>query len=62
MYRYNDRFGDYVCSPCVDNVEEIFSIRKQLKQRKYKMFDPKEAFEAGAGAPYFTVGLKDSTW
>ncbi len=58
MYRYTDNFGDYVCSPCVDNVEEIFELRKQLKQKKFKTFDFQDAFDAGAGAPYFTVWLK----
>ena len=39
-------------------MEEIFTLRKQLKQKKFKPFECKDAFDAGAGAPYFTVGLK----
>ena len=58
MYRYQDEWGDYLCSPCVDNVEEIFTLREQLHQREFKSFDLAQAREAGAGAPYFTVGMK----
>ena len=58
MYRYTDEWGDYVCSPCVENVEEIFTQRKELNQKHFKPFTPAEAREAGAGAPYFTIGLK----
>ena len=58
MYRYTDQWGDYLCSPCVDNVDEIFELRQELKIRQLKRFTPAEAREAGAGAPYFTVGLK----
>ena len=58
MYRYQDGWGDYMCSPCVDNVDEIFTLREQLHQREFKPFTPADAREAGAGAPYFTVGLK----
>ncbi|MBQ6952397.1 MAG: SEC-C domain-containing protein [Bacteroidales bacterium] len=58
MYRYNDSWGDYVCSPCLDNVDEIFSLREQLNQRGFKPFTSADAREAGAGAPYFTVGMK----
>ena len=58
MYRYTDEWGDYLCSPCVDNVEEVFQLRKSLKMKKYKPLSPALAREAGAGAPYFTVGLK----
>lgn len=58
MYRYTDSWGDYVCSPCVDNVDEIFSMREQLDQHGFKPFTSAEAREAGAGAPYFTVGMK----
>ena len=34
MYRYTDQWGDYVCSPCVENPEEIFAQRKDLKQKR----------------------------
>ena len=58
MYRYNDRWGDYVCSPCVENIDEIFSRREELKQRGFEKFTAAQAREAGSGAPYFTVGMK----
>ena len=58
MYRYTDQWGDYLCSPCVDNVDEIFDLRESLKMRRLKPLSPAQAKEAGAGAPYFTVGLK----
>ncbi len=58
MYRYQDGWGDYMCSPCVDNVDEVFTLREQLHQREFKVFTPADAREAGAGAPYFTVGMK----
>ncbi len=58
MYRYQDGWGDYVCSPCVDNVEEVFTLREQLHQHEFKIFTQADAREAGAGAPYFTVGMK----
>lgn len=58
MYRYTDEWGDYVCSPCVENVEEVFTQRKALKQKNFKPFTAAEARDAGAGAPYFTIGLK----
>ncbi len=58
LYRYTDRWGDYVCSPCVENVEEVFTQREELKQSRFKPFSAQQAREAGAGAPYFTIGLK----
>ena len=58
MYRYVDKYGDYLCSPCVENIEDIFDAREALKQNDFKHFGPQDAREAGAGAPYFTVGLK----
>ena len=58
MYRYTDEWGDYVCSPCVDNVEEVFTFRKQFKQRSFKDFSFADAREAGTGSPYFTVGMR----
>ena len=58
MYRYTDQWGDYVCSPCVENVEEVLTQRKVLRQKHFKAFSAAQAREAGAGAPYFTVGFK----
>ncbi len=58
MYRYTDQWGDYVCSPCVENTEELFTLRKSLKQTRFRNYTAVEAREAGSGAPYFTVGMK----
>ena len=58
MYRYIDQWGDYVCSPCVESAEEVFTQRKALHQKHFKAFSSAEVREAGAGAPYFTIGLK----
>jgi hypothetical protein len=58
MYRYTDQWGDYVCSPCVENVDEIFTLREQLKQNRFADFHDSDAHEAGSGAPYFTVGMR----
>jgi len=57
MYRYTDRWGDYLCSPCMEDPEEIFQQREQLHQRHYAKLSDQMAREAGAGAPYFTVGI-----
>ena len=58
MYRYTDRWGDYVCSPCVENIDEVFSLREEMKQKRFPAFTQAQAREAGCGAPYFTVGMK----
>ena len=58
MYRYTDSWGDYVCSPCVENIEEIFTQREALKRKRFATFTHQQAREAGSGAPYFTIGLK----
>ncbi len=58
MYRYTDSWGDYVCSPCVENIEEVFTQREELKQKRFPVFTQLQAREAGCGAPYFTIGLK----
>lgn len=56
--RFVDVWGDYLCSPCVENPEEIFELRRSLHQEQYEdALTDEEAFQAGAGAPYFTVGL-----
>lgn len=57
MYRYSDKWGDYVCSPCVPDIDELMSRIQEYNGRlsDCSAFD---ALEAGAGAPYFTVGLK----
>jgi len=58
MYRYTDKWGDYVCSPCVHDIDELFTLREQLGVQTFASFSEAEAAEAGAGAPYFTVGMK----
>lgn len=58
LYRYTDNYGDYVCSPCVENIDEIYSLRESLNQKRFKHFLISDAHEAGSGAPYFTVGMK----
>lgn len=57
MYRYTDKWGDYLCSPCMEDPDEVFELRKSLHQRNYARLPESMAREAGAGAPYFTVGL-----
>jgi len=61
MYRYNDEWGDYVCSPCVENIDELMSVRQEMRRKGLldKRIPPmsfQDAAEAGSGAPYFTVG------
>lgn len=62
IYRYNDEWGDYLCSPCVDNVEELFTVRAHMEklglEKGLAPMSALDAHMAGAGAPYFTVGTK----
>ena len=58
LCRYTDKWGDYLCSPCVSDPEEIHAMRQQLNQKKRATFSADQAREAGAGAPYFTVGMR----
>ena len=58
LCRYTDKWGDYLCSPCVSDPEEIHTLRQQLGQKKKGSFTEDQAREAGAGAPYFTVGMR----
>ena len=60
MYRYTDNHGDYICSPCVSemDVDTIYYLREEFRQNRFKEFTFEEAMEAGAGAPYFNLGLK----
>ena len=55
-----DKRGDYLFSPCVGNPEEVFLLREELalNPAEFKAFPVEMALEAGAGAPYFTVGTK----
>ncbi|MBR1570527.1 MAG: SEC-C domain-containing protein [Bacteroidales bacterium] len=58
LCRYTDKWGDYVCSPCISDVDEIYSLREQVRQTGHAAFTEDQAREAGAGAPYFTVGMR----
>ena len=58
LCRYTDKWGDYLCSPCVSDPEEIHTLRQQLGQKKKGSFTEDQAREAGAGAPNFTVGMR----
>lgn len=55
-----DERGDYLFSPCVGNPEDVFLLREELAMNTadFKAFPLEMAVEAGAGAPYFTVGMK----
>ena len=60
MYRYIDSRGDYVCTPCMDwaDVDEVFYLRKEFRQKQFKPFSYEQVREAGTGAPYFNLGMK----
>lgn len=56
MYRYTDKWGDYVCSPCVPDVDELMTRLDSFKG-DFAHLDNWDAYKAGSGAPYFTIGL-----
>ncbi|MBR5404273.1 MAG: SEC-C domain-containing protein [Bacteroidales bacterium] len=56
MYRYNDKWGDYVCSPCVPDIDELMTRLDSFKGDFAKLLNW-DAYKAGSGAPYFTIGL-----
>ena len=57
LYRYSDKWGDYLCSPCVPDIDELMTQLQDF-DGEYAVFHDFDALQAGAGAPYFTVGLK----
>ena len=57
MYRYTDKWGDYVCSPCVPDIEELMTRLDSFKG-DFAHLDNWDAYKAGSGAPYFTIGLQ----
>lgn len=57
MYRYQDKWGDYVCSPCVPDIEELMT-RLQSFDGEFAKLNEFDANEAGSGAPYFRVGMR----
>ena len=59
VFRSTDEYGDYLCSPCVADVGEIFRVRSEISQDGcLHDFCTEDVLEAGTGAPYFTVGFK----
>jgi hypothetical protein len=42
----------------VADAEEIHTLRLQMEQKRQASFTTEDAREAGAGAPYFTVGMR----
>ncbi|MBR4735927.1 MAG: SEC-C domain-containing protein [Bacteroidales bacterium] len=56
MYRYSDKWGDYVCSPCVPDVDELMT-RLDNFSGDFANLGNWDAYKAGSGAPYFTMGL-----
>lgn len=56
MYRYSDKWGDYVCSPCVPDIEELMT-RLDAFDGDFANLGDWDAYKAGSGAPYFAVGL-----
>lgn len=61
LNRFNDEHGDYLCSPCVENIDETITRRKELgKKLRFDRFSVRQALEAGSGAPYFRVNMDSS--
>ena len=56
MYRYQDKWGDYVCSPCVPDVDELMT-RLDSFGGDFAPLTGWDAYKAGSGAPYFNIGL-----
>ena len=58
LCRFEDSYGDNMISPCIGDHEEILGLLEEYKTKKRaKTFSVEEVLEAGAGAPYFTVGM-----
>ena len=57
MYRYTDKWGDYVCSPCVPDVDELMTRLDSFKG-EFARLGNWDAYKAGSGAPYFNIGLQ----
>jgi len=59
LNRFSDAHGDYLCSPCVENIDETFARREELgKKQRFDRFSTQDAREAGSGAPYFRISMK----
>lgn len=58
LCRYEDRWGDNMVSPCIENVEEMMGLLEEFADKKpLRTFSRPQVLEAGAGAPYFTVWM-----
>ncbi|MBO7396697.1 MAG: SEC-C domain-containing protein [Bacteroidales bacterium] len=58
LCRYSDSHGDYMCSPCVGDLEQLHGLRHEAGRFAYPQFSIEQALEAGSGAPYFALALK----
>jgi len=60
MCRFTDEFGDYMLSPCVDNLPKLVEDRKSFgfENEQLKKLPVEAAIEAGEGAPFFTLQLE----
>ena len=60
MCRFTDEFGDYMLSPCVDNLPKLVEDRKNFgfESEQLKKLPVEAAIEAGEGAPFFTLQLE----
>lgn len=59
MCRFTDEYGDYMLSPCVDNLPKMVEDRKSygFEDERLKKLPVEAAIEAGEGAPFFTLQL-----
>ena len=59
MCRFTDEYGDYMLSPCVDNLPKLVEDRKSFgfEDEQLKKLPVEAAIEAGEGAPFFTLQL-----
>ncbi|MCR5018329.1 MAG: SEC-C domain-containing protein [Bacteroidales bacterium] len=60
MCRFTDEYGDYMLSPCVDNLPKLVEDRKSFgfESEQLKKLPVEAAIEAGEGAPFFTLQLE----
>lgn len=64
MCRFTDEYGDYLLTPCVDNLPKMLEERENygFKEGELKPLDAvEEAMMAGIGAPFFTIGMESVT-
>lgn len=58
LCRFEDRWGDNMVSPCIENEDEMFSLREGFKApSRQKKFSSAQVLEAGSGAPFFSVAM-----